>query len=190
MMDLRTLRDLVVEPVLFWLGPPYGSLEAEIMLLAIAGQESGCGTRCQAAGGPARSVWQIEPATAAAVLGRWPAGRSALAELLLWPAWTDRDALAQGLQWSELGAAVIARGILWLEPRPLPALGDLAAAWAYYAEHTWRPGRPCPGTWPDAYGRALRCAQGLMGGTRMAHPPGAEPMRAAVLSSVGAPDVP
>jgi hypothetical protein len=151
-MTPATLLSLVVRPTLQWLGPPYASREAEVMLLAIAGQESRCSHRCQTPTGPARSLWQIEPPTARAVYDKWGRGRAALNDLSVpGPAFL----VDEWLRWSDLAACVIARGILWLEPSPLPAIGDQQGAWTYYAERCWRPGKPHPETWAEHYRAAM-----------------------------------
>lgn len=63
-MDPRQLRDLVVRPSLAALGLPGGEA-AERLVMGTAAHESG-GFRYihQVGGGPALSLWQIEPATA------------------------------------------------------------------------------------------------------------------------------
>jgi hypothetical protein len=157
-MTPRLLLMLTVQPALAWLGPRYASREAEALLLAIAHQESRCAARRQKPAGPARSWWQIESQTAHAVISKWSDGRSRLKDL---GALTSvglpggQYDLSTWVECSELAACIIARGLLWLEPSPLPALGDQQGAWKYYAERTWRPGKPHPETWPDAYEQAM-----------------------------------
>lgn len=152
-MELRTLLDLVVRPTLDWLGPTYASDEAKVLLLAIAEQESLCAFRCQTPSGPARSFWQIEPHTARAVYDKWPRGREALRQLDV-----PRPSLSpdEWLRWNDQAACVIARGILRLEPTPLPRLGDEGGAWRYYNDRCWRPGKPRPEAWPGSYRRAFQ----------------------------------
>lgn len=153
-MTPATLLSLVVRPTLAWLGPPYASREAEVMLLAIAGQESRCCYRRQLPTGPARSWWQVEPQTAVAIWRKWPDGKAKL-EDLGWEAEEMATMPHYCLRWSEVGSCVIARGILWLEPSPLPAIGDQQDAWTYYAERCWRPGKPKPETWAEHYAAAI-----------------------------------
>lgn len=162
-MTPRQLLEVTVRPGLAWLGPGYGSREAEVMLLAIAQQESRIGARRQVPTGPARSWWQAEPQTVAAVLAKWDWGRQRLKGLGLLNAVglpAGPHDLATIVELSELAACIVARGLLWLDPAPLPALGDRDAAWTCYAERTWRPGRPRPETWPACYAAALAATAG------------------------------
>jgi hypothetical protein len=144
------LRRLVIRPTLQWLGPPYDSPEAATLLTAIALQESGLQHRRQRPRGPARSFWQIEGPTAEAVLRNWPLAQDAFTELRL-----QNGAVRDWLEWNDIGACVIARGILWLEPTPLPLLGDVHGAWRYYNERCWRPGKPRQESWGRCYAEAL-----------------------------------
>lgn len=61
-MNAWQLRLYVVRPVLYML--ELWSREAEEIVLATAAQESGLTYIRQLGGGPARGLWQIEPATA------------------------------------------------------------------------------------------------------------------------------
>lgn len=161
---------LVIEPGLTWLGERYATPPAKLLLLAIAAQESRLQHRKQIVG-PARSYWQIEPPTAALVVSKWPVAAARLAELGIEVGYLERtarnnqplDYCSRVLEFCDLAALVIARGILWLEPRPLPELGDEAGAWTYYAERCWRPGKPHPELWPASYRQACgACGVGMV----------------------------
>lgn len=162
-MTPRQLLLLTVRPALAWLGPRYASREAEVMLLAIAQQESHIAWRRQHPAGPARSWWQAEPPTVAGVVAKWDYGRDRLKALGL----LNTVGLPAGphdlptiVELSELAACIVARGILWLEPSPLPPIGDVVGSWAYYVDRTWRPGKPHPETWPEAYHGAIEATVG------------------------------
>ena len=129
MMKVADLRDIVVVPTLTHLG--LASPAAVALLLGTAVQESGCQAFRQMGGGPARGLWQIEPAThddvTARVLTRYPHLHARLSEIVgLWPTRTEQ--LATNLCYG----AAICRLKYYLDPAPLPADGDLpglAALW-------------------------------------------------------------
>lgn len=167
MTPIVLLRDVIV-PALRLLGPPLATREAAVLLLAIALQESGLelkyrrqvlarrdprtGQTTLLPVGRALSWWQIEPPTLVDCISRHARTREALAEL-----GTLEEILADPnvvLRWSELSGAVVARGIMRLDPRPLPAVGDRPGGWAFY-RGCWRPGKPRPKEWPAAYAAAL-----------------------------------
>ncbi len=50
-------------------------------------------------------------------------------------------------------AAAFARLLLLTDAKPLPQIGDVQGAWAYYVRN-WRPGKPHPDTWPGLYKQA------------------------------------
>ena len=142
----------VITPALFF---SMDTPTARVLLLAIALQESGLSARVQAGGGPARGLWQFERGGCAGVL-KHPATRSQakfVCDL------ADVDPSPEGLHWriehDDVLACRAARLLLWTDPRPLPAIGDAAGAWALYLR-TWRPGRPRPEHWPEHY--ATACA--------------------------------
>ena len=147
------LLSLIVRPTLRWLGEKYATHEAEVLLIAIAIQESRLAARRQQPSGPARSYWQIEPQTAKAVYLKWGTGQRALDKLGLRPV-TLLIAKEQ-MEWSEVGSCIIARGILYLDSKPLPWVGNEDAAWDYYANRTWRPGKPRHNAWQQSYSTAM-----------------------------------
>lgn len=161
-MTPRQLLLLTVRPALAWLGPRYASREAEVMLLAVAQQESRIVWRRQQPAGPARSWWQAEPPTVMSVLSKWEHGRQRLKDLgvLNGVGLPSDHEIMTWIECSEVAACIVARGILWLDQAPLPALGDEAGAWACYADRCWRPGKPHPETWPAAYHNALDATAG------------------------------
>lgn len=136
---------------------------ALVMLLAIGLQESRFTARRQLVGspprpvGPAKSYWQGEQgggmvagvrthkgtrdyaAKIYAARGVQPTNRA------IWDAIENDDVLA----------AALARLLLYSDPKPLPAVGDVHGAWDLYMR-TWRPGKPHRATWDAFYARAVR----------------------------------
>ncbi len=62
----------------------------------------------------------------------------------------QRMAQAEG----DVLSACMARLLLWTDPSPLPAVGDVNHAWDFY-QRNWRPGAPHPEVWPARYGTAM-----------------------------------
>jgi len=126
--------------------------QARVLVLAIAGQESGWVARRQI-GGPARSFWQFEKG--GGVAGLFNVARirlQALCSELAVP-FNDTDVF-EAMAWNDTLAAGMARLLLWSDPAPLPNVGDVNGSWAYY-ERNWRPGAPHPEVWPARYATAM-----------------------------------
>ncbi len=124
---------------------------ARLLVLAIAGQESAWKERRQI-GGPARSFWQFEKG--GGVAGLFQSVPQKLAKICadLCVPFNPSDVF-EAMAWHDVLAAAMARLLLWTDPAPLPQVGDVNAAWAYY-ERNWRPGAPHPDLWPARYGTA------------------------------------
>lgn len=149
------LRSLIIAPALQALAvysPGIDTPQARVLLTAIAIQESALKKRYQAGGGPARSWWQIEPRTAIDVLARYNAVRHFCIDIGVTEAVIEDFKYA--LQYCDAAACAIARGILHLDPQPLPDVGMVNEAWLAYLR-CWRPGKPRPETWNKAYEDAL-----------------------------------
>lgn len=135
-LDARHLRFNVVRPTLQYLAPAWRySLAAENLIVGTAAHESG-GFKwlVQRGGGPARGLWQVEPATLRDIVGRY----------LVKPKHVERYQLVIGLTGTEpsledqlvtnmaFGCAV-ARAKYAMSPDPLPELADdveaLARIW-------------------------------------------------------------
>lgn len=144
----------IVSPALALLPKRMDSPEAELMLLAIALQESRLVNRRQI-GGPARGFWQFE--RGGGVRGTLmhassdDFARQLCADLCIT---ADVDAIYSAIENCDLLACGFARLLLFTDAAPLPRIGDAAGAWNYYVRN-WRPGKPHPETWPDMYARAL-----------------------------------
>jgi hypothetical protein len=144
------------------LGEHYGSSAAKLEVLAIGGQETKYLTRRQlitkngklVPQGPATGFWQFE--SGGGVTGVLYHGRtSALAKRLC----AVRDvaptsrAVWEALEQDDVLAAGFARLLLLADRGALPKVGDEKAAWGCYIKN-WRPGKPHPDTWADAYSAA------------------------------------
>jgi hypothetical protein len=154
-----TPRDLlnIVDPALTLLEPGIKrSDEARVLIMAIAGQESDWMARLQN-GGPARSFWQFEGAGGGAgeVFADSPTQLKAVCDYLVIP--FDVNDIFQAMAWNDTLAACMVRLLLWTDPAPLPAVGDVQGGWNYY-QRNWRPGAPRPDVWPARYA----AAQGLI----------------------------
>lgn len=158
---MEALGRVVVVPVLRWMGAKYAQPAAVAMLLAIANVESACRHRRQIRG-PARGLWQFE--RGGGVAGVRKVVPDVWAMALAWGL-PDEDPLAhEALAYADVPACILARGLLWSLPDPLPVFdaGEGEAAYAQYRE-AWRPGRPCSlwtfdAGWRDAVRIAERIA--------------------------------
>jgi hypothetical protein len=154
-----TFVHCVIRPGLRFMAATLGnarvdSPEAELLLLAIALQESGCTHRAQIKG-PARGYWQFERGGGfAGILAHprtGPLMKTLIDELDL-PG--DADELWQALPQSELLQLCFARLLLWSDNAPLPAIGAKDTAWGIYLRN-WRPGKPGRDRWDVSYQGAL-----------------------------------
>lgn len=139
------------------------SPEADVLVMAIAGQEGDWRHRRQV-GGPARSFWQFEQgggvagvmthsatkAFAAKLFQRLDIGEPSLGAFVQPSTKTVYEAMA----WNDLLAVGMTRLNLWWASPPLPAVGDVQGAWSYYL-NVWQPGAPHPEVWPEKYAKAL-----------------------------------
>jgi hypothetical protein len=146
----------VLDPALSFNAPLIGvpaSDRATVLLMAIAGQESAWEWRRQR-GGPARSYWQFERwGGVAEVMQKCTLKLQAVTQAL--DIQYQPDVIFEAMTWNDTLAAAMARLLLWQDAAPLPAIGAVDAAWAYY-QRNWRPGAPHPKEWPQNYATALK----------------------------------
>lgn len=157
-MSPKELLQYVIRPALMLLGSRYQSAEAELLLIAIALQESGLQHRVQV-GGPARGLWQFEQGGGVKGVLNRRASREAAASLcqtLIYRA--SPDEVYTALPDNDLLACGFARLLLYTDAKPLPRIGDAAGAWGYY-EELWRPGKPRPLAWPANYRAAMEAVE-------------------------------
>lgn len=131
---------------------------ARVLILSIAGQESGWSERVQSGNGPAHGVWQFERMGGVNGVLHHPATSTLANEVCRMTYVTPDPAHAWGVMATEKGdnlAVAFARLLLWTDPEPLPAIGDEKTAYDYYIRN-WRPGRPGPDRWPVVYKQALQ----------------------------------
>jgi hypothetical protein len=147
-MTLDEARTLIVFPTLEWLGGVYDTSRAERMLLTIGLTESGFKTRLQV-GGPARGFWQFEKNGGCAEFEASPklADLRKRAKSLGFP-FTRGETYAAIGAGADILACIMARGILWIDPAPLPT--DRDEAYAYYLRR-WRPGKPSKARWNTSW---------------------------------------
>lgn len=153
MISPDQFRTEIVRPVLQGLG--LHSDAAENLLMGTAAHESKLVYLRQVGGGPARGLYQIEPATAKDIVGRYielrPDLKAAVDHALygLLPAdvrwdndWTpDDDAALEFRLVSDLAfGTVLCRLRYWMVPDPLPAADDIEGLASYWKEHYNTPG--------------------------------------------------
>lgn len=148
----RGALEHVIAPALATLPERMNSPAAQVMLLAIALQESGLRARVQSGGGPARGLWQFERGGGCAGVLRHEASRD-LAHSLCEEAGVEPNASAlhTALMFDDLLSARMARLLLWTDPAPLPT--DEFGGWRLYLR-VWKPGTERPHDWPEHFASA------------------------------------
>lgn len=129
------------------------SPEASLLLLAIAVQESGCRCRRQWSG-PAHGIYQFEAGGGVAGVIVHHASAPIIAHVLAALLYPVRvDAAYTAIEHNDVLATCFARCLLWTDPAPLPAVGNVDDAWGTYVRN-WRPGNPHWNTWAASYAKA------------------------------------
>lgn len=142
------------------------SIEARVMLVAIAQQESGLRHRFQVvqgkpgAKGPARSLYQAERGSKASRGGVWGVYLHEASSAHLQRVCQERDvaftpdAIYAAIEVDDVFASAFARLLLWTDAKALPKPNDAAGAWECYMR-VWRPGKPHERTWRAYHAAAL-----------------------------------
>jgi len=124
---------------------------ADVLMLAIAGQESGWQHRAQI-GGPARGFWQFEKGGGVAgVLTHRATAERARSLCTALRIEAGAATVYEALRWNDVLAVGFARLLLWSDPRALPV--DASNGWECYLRN-WRPGKPHETTWPARWREA------------------------------------
>jgi len=153
-MSLNEIRTTILAPALALLPEKMTSPQAEVLLLAIGLQESGFAHRRQI-GGPARGFWQFEQGGGVHGVLLHPLSHvHALAVCKARNVEPTEAAVYAALEHDDILAAAFARLLLWTDPAPLPAVGEVAKGWDYYLR-TWRPGKPHRARWDGGYALAM-----------------------------------
>ncbi|SFB46022.1 hypothetical protein [Azotobacter beijerinckii] len=153
-MTLSEIRAAAIAPAFALLPARMNSPQAVAMLLAIGLQESGFIHRRQI-GGPARGLFQFEQGGGVRGVLQHPLSRPhALAVCDARGVFPAAPAVYAALEHDDTLAAAFARLLLWTDPAPLPAVGEVGAAWELYVR-TWRPGKPHRDRWDGCYARAM-----------------------------------
>lgn len=164
-MTLDQVIAKILNPGLAQLPLAMDTPKARLMMLTIGLQESKFKDRAQVLNGggkgPARGFWQFERGGGVkgvmnhhATTGH--AHRLCAERGVAW----DASVIWAKLETDDLLACGFARLLLYSDPKPLPSIDDVNAAWDLYAERTWRPGKPHRSTW-DGYHAAARNALGI-----------------------------
>jgi hypothetical protein len=146
-------RRELIRRTLSEMGPKFQGEAAEVMLAAIAYQESAFFYRRQIKG-PARGFWQFEQGGGVAAVMQHPSSKKYAMEAVKkhpFVQWNTRDIYNQ-LELIDKLACKFARLLLWTDAKPLPT--DPAEAWDYYIRN-WRPGKPHKHTWGINWVKAL-----------------------------------
>lgn len=131
----------------------YDSPEARIVLLSIGLQESRFRFRKQIRG-PAKSFWQFENGGGVKGVLKHSSSKNEIARIINFLEINPLD-VHTAMQWNDTLAAVMARLLLYTDPRPLPKIGDVNGAWDLYIR-CWRPGHPHRETWDKFHEQAVK----------------------------------
>lgn len=157
-MTLDQIRRGPIAAALSLLPDRMTSTEAVVQMLAIGLQESRFEHRHQI-GGPAHGWWQFELGGGVRGVLTHPASRDHARSLCAARGVSpSASAVFAAIERDDILAAGFARLLLWTDPRPLPAIGEVQSAWDYYIRN-WRPGKPHPKSWAPLYAQAMEEVQ-------------------------------
>lgn len=153
-MTPSVLNHQILTPAMQLLADPrFDAPLARVELVAIGLQESGLRHRIQQPNGPARSWWQFERNGGVAEVMAHPATGTRLRPIVALLGYQfDKYALHTAMADNDLLGAVMARLLLFIDPRPLPTTAQ--QGWDQYLAR-WRPGKPHRSTWDDNWGTAV-----------------------------------
>lgn len=147
---IAIVRAHVIPAAYAVLPPAMASEKATRLMLATCWQESRARHRFQI-GGPARGLWQFELGGGVAGVLSHPQTKDvvrAAAAALCYRQVLTPHGCYQAIEHNDIFAAVFARLLLWSLPSALA--DDEAEGWNQYVS-AWRPGKPHPETWPQAW---------------------------------------
>jgi hypothetical protein len=149
------VRAHVLPPAFSLLPASMDSREARAEVFACGWQESRFAAR-QQIGGPAKGLWQFEAHGGVKGVLTHEATRGLVTVVwkrLGYVGYPTEYAAYVAIEHNDVLACCFARLLLWTLPQPMPPQGDGDAGYAAYLA-AWRPGKPKPETWPDAWARA------------------------------------
>jgi hypothetical protein len=140
------------------------SVEARVLMLAIALQETGLNSRLQKSTSGylphlARGFWQFEKNGGVAGVLSCESTKEAAQYLcsdLVIP--YELGIIHDAIAYNDRLSASFARLLLWTDPTALPEIGDEQGAWDCYIRN-WRPGKPHREAWTKHYATALACVR-------------------------------
>lgn len=130
-MDAKQLRDEIVRPVL--IEANMYSEAADKLLMGTAAVESDLLYVKQFANGPARGLWQMEPATHDDIANNWPSFRKYKDKVLSIS--NSNEINADNLVYNIRYAALLTRLHYWRKPNALPKSSDIEGLASYWKEH-------------------------------------------------------
>jgi hypothetical protein len=155
-MDLKDVFGQAVDSAMALLPERMDTPEARVLLAAIALQESRLIHRRQI-NGPARGLWQFEVGGVRGVCNHAASSMHLRRVCKLLRVDFLPAEIQEQLEFDDVLAAAVARLLLWTDPHPIPAIGEVDAAWGYYLRN-WRPGKPKRATWGSLYRQAVEVA--------------------------------
>lgn len=153
-MNLDQIYRHAIAPAMKLLPARLDSTRSDILLLAIGLQESRFEHRVQI-NGPARGFWQFEKGGGVKGVMGHPVTQPYI-EPICAATGVNPPSLQHiydSLASNDVLAAAFARMLLWTDPGPLPAIGEVEEAWQYYLRN-WRPGKPHRKSWNALYAEA------------------------------------
>ncbi len=160
-MSLSEVYETAIKPALALLPERMNSKKALVMLIAIGLQESRLTERRQIPVAHARGLWQFERGGGVRGVLNFHSTHDLAKHIALDRIGkSDANSVYESLEHDDVLAAVLARLLIWTDPKTLPEMGDEQGAWDLYAR-TWRPGKPHRNTWSALYKQALEFVEAL-----------------------------
>lgn len=158
MTTFQYIRQIVFPAAFSLLPKKMDSAEARFLVFLIGLHESMRYTqRTQMDGGPAHGFWQFELDGIKGILTHM-ATRGFITLILRQLSYDTRVVTSyEAIKHNDILACVYARLNLWWHSKPLPAIGDIEGAWAYYRT-CWNPGEPeltAKPRWVEIYPQAV-----------------------------------